>query len=215
MSAQDMDDRKLVTALQAGEEWAYEHLVRTYGGRLLAVARRILRDEEAARDAVQTAYLAAFRSVGRFEGGSQVATWLHRVVVNAALMKMRSRRRRPEESIEPLLPTFLADGHHTERFSGRELQPDVLMEQAEARAAVRACIDRLPDTYRTVLMLRDIEEVDTTEVAELLGVTANAVKVRLHRARQALATLLRETQAAGAASNARGDSQSASPRPPA
>lgn len=215
MNAQGIDDRTLVAALQTGEDWAYEHIVRTYGGRLLAVARRILRDEEEARDALQTAYLAAFRSVGRFEGGSQVATWLHRVVVNAALMKLRSRRRHPEESIEPLLPTFLADGHHSERFSARDLRPDLLLEQASARAAVRACIDRLPDTYRTVLILRDVEEVDTPKVAELLGTTPNAVKVRLHRARQALATLLRETGAGLPASNRREDRKGVSPRPPA
>ena len=120
-----------------------------------------------------------------------MATWLHRIVVNTALMKLRTRRRRPEESLEPLLPTFLADGHHAERFSGSELQPDLLMARESMRAAVRACIDRLPERHRAVLVLRDVEELENGEVATLLGITPNAAKIRLHRARQALATLLR------------------------
>ena len=95
----EIDENALVAGLRAGHEDAYELMVRAYGGRLLAVAKRILRSEEDARDAVQTAYLLAFRSLDRFEGGSRLSTWLHRIVVNAALMRLRSRRRRPEESI--------------------------------------------------------------------------------------------------------------------
>src|SRR5262245_53978629 len=111
-SAECVDDKALVEAIRAGEDWAFEALVRTYGGRLLAVARRYTRDEEEARDVVQSAYLNAYRSLASFEGSAQLSTWLHRIVVNAALMRLRSRRRKPEESIEPLLPAFLEDGHH-------------------------------------------------------------------------------------------------------
>jgi RNA polymerase sigma-70 factor (ECF subfamily) len=147
---------------------------------------------------VQTAYLSAFRSLKHFEGGCLLSTWLHRIVVNAALMKLRSRRRRPEESIESLLPTFLEDGHHSETFSRNDLPADALLERQETRAAVRACIAQLPEHHRSILVMRDIEDVSTGEVASLLGITPNAVKIRLHRARQALATLLRrEFKAAG------------------
>src|SRR5215472_6504899 len=111
-----IDERSLVEALRAGEERAFETLVRVYGGRMLSVARRFLRNEEDARDAVQSAYLSAFRSLGHFEGHCQVATWLHRIVVNEALMRLRTRRRKPETSIDDLLPTFLEDGHHVEQF---------------------------------------------------------------------------------------------------
>jgi RNA polymerase sigma-70 factor (ECF subfamily) len=90
-----------------------------------------------------------------------------------------------------LLPTFLEDGHHTEQFSRADLPADEILVRAEAKAAVRACIEQLPERYRSILVLRDIEDVSTTEVAEMLGVTPNAVKIRLHRARQALTTLLR------------------------
>ena len=85
---------------------------------------------------------------------------------------------------------FLDDGHHTETWSDLGSNVDELLERKETRARVREAIDRLPESYRTVLMLRDIEEVDTARAAELLGVTANAVKIKLHRARQALARLL-------------------------
>jgi RNA polymerase sigma-70 factor, ECF subfamily len=194
-----VDDKVLLNAMRAGEEWAFEMLVRTYGGRLLAVARRFTRDEEDARDVVQAAYLNAFRALHAFEGSAQLSTWLHRIVVNTALMKLRSRRRKPEESIESMLPSFLEDGHHVEQFSDWATPADRLIEQQQTRTIVRSCIDQLPDTYRTVLMLRDIEERSTQEVAELLMVTPTAVKVRLHRARQALSTLLRQHYASPAA----------------
>jgi len=184
------DEAPFVAALRAGDRGAYERLVREYGGRLLAVARRILRSEEDARDALQEAYLQAFRALPRFEGQARISTWLHRIVVNAALMKIRSRKARPEEPIEPLLPTFRDDGHSTVAFRAWDDGADERLVRRETREAVRAAIDRLPETYRTVLMLRDIEELDTREVAELLGVTSNAVKIRLHRARQALRELL-------------------------
>ncbi|MGE3842966.1 MAG: sigma-70 family RNA polymerase sigma factor [Vicinamibacterales bacterium] len=185
------DDHDLVQALRNGQEWAYETLVRLHGGRMLAVARRFARNEEDAQDIVQTAYLSAFRALGDFEGACQLSTWLHRIVVNTALMKLRSRRRKPEESIEDLLPSFVEDGHHAEQFSEWSAPADVLMERQQTRAIVRNCIDQLPDNYRAVLVLRDVEELSTQEVAQTLGMTPTAVKVRLHRARQALSTLLR------------------------
>jgi RNA polymerase sigma-70 factor (ECF subfamily) len=187
-----IDETALVAALKAGEEWAFELMVRTFGGRLLAVARRFVRNEEDARDVVQSAYLSAFRALDQFEGSAQLSTWLHRIVVNTALMRLRSRRRKPEESIEDLLPSFQEDGHHVEQFSDWTAPADVLLERSETRRTVRACVERLPDNYRTVLILRDIEERSTQEVAEILMTTPTAVKVRLHRARQALSTLLRQ-----------------------
>src|SRR5215467_5286375 len=181
-----VDEALLVNRLRAGDERAFEELVRTFGGRLLAVARRFVRSDEDAQDVVQSAYLSAFRALDQFEGNCQLSTWLHRIVVNTALMKLRSRRRKPEESIEELLPAFQEDGHHVEQFSDWAMRADQLIERAQVRTMVRACIDRLPDQYRTVLLLRDIEERPTLEVAEMLATTPVAVKVRLHRARQAL-----------------------------
>jgi RNA polymerase sigma-70 factor (ECF subfamily) len=186
-----VSDVDLVHRLKAGDEEAYALLVRTLGGRMLAVARRFLEDEDLARDAVQDAFLSAFRSMRTFDGDAQLSTWLHRIVVNAALMKLRTRRRKPEQSIEPLLPAFAEDGYHAARpvVAWTDSAEDALLTR-ETRARVRAAIASLPETYRTVLLLRDIEERPTRESADLLGISENALKLRLHRARQALATTL-------------------------
>jgi len=190
-----VDEKALLAALRGGHEWAFETMIRVFGGRLLAVARRFTRNDEDARDVVQSAYLSAFRGLNEFEGACLLSTWLHRIVVNTALMQLRSRRRKPEDPIDVLLPAFQQDGHHVEQFSDWSAPADQLLERKQTRATVRACIEQLPDNYRAVLMLRDIEERSTQEVAELLTMTPTAVKVRLHRARQALSTLLRQEYA--------------------
>lgn len=193
-------EAELLRRLRAGDPRAFEALVNAEAGKLLALARRILRHEEEARDAVQEAFVAAFQRLSSFKGECRLSTWLFRIAANAALMRLRRRRRRAEDSIEELLPSFVEDGHRRIPPGDRNLPaPDLAAQQAQLRARVRACIDELPDGYRTVLLLRDIEERSTDEVAALLGVTANAVKIRLHRARQALRELLvrrhRELQA--------------------
>jgi RNA polymerase sigma-70 factor (ECF subfamily) len=184
------DETALIAQLRSGDEAAFEQVVRQYGGRLLAVARRIVGSEEDARDVVQDAFMNAFRSLDRFEGNAKLSTWLHRIAVNAALMRLRTRKRKPEQSIETLLPAFLDDGHHEERFQSWEEPVDKALERAENRELVRRQIDALPDSYRTVLVLRDIEGLDTEETANMLGLSVNATKIRLHRARQALRTML-------------------------
>lgn len=183
-------DALLLAELRSQAPGAYEGLVRSHGGRMLAVARRLLSNEEDARDAVQEAFLNAFRNIDRFEGQALLSTWLHRIVVNVALMKLRSRKRKPEESLDHLLPAFRDDGHFEERFESGSEPADQRLAREEEQAAVRAAIDELPAHYRTILLLRDIEGIGTQEVADQLGITPNAVKLRLHRARQALRTLL-------------------------
>lgn len=189
-SLSDPSEESLAQAIRTGDPAAFEHIVRMYGGRLLAVTRRILKDEEDARDAVQEAFISAFRSGQRFEGEARVSTWLHRIAVNAALMKLRTRRRRPEESIEELLPAFREDGHHAELWGSWEMPVDQALARDETCAAVRRAIEQLPDQYRTIVLLRDIEGWSTEEAAQALGITPNAAKIRLHRARMALRTLI-------------------------
>jgi len=192
MADESVGEARLLAGLRRGEDAAFEQLVRQYSGRLLATARRLLGNEHDAQDALQDAFLSACKSLSQFTGAAKLSTWLHRIVVNAALMKLRNRRRKPEESIEELLPHFDAQGEWSGKVPTWQVSSDVLLQRQETRVLVRRCIDRLPETYRTVLLMRDIEELDTEEVADLLGVTANAVKIRLHRARQALRTLLEQ-----------------------
>ncbi|KAB2957797.1 MAG: sigma-70 family RNA polymerase sigma factor [Thermoanaerobaculia bacterium] len=189
-TAPGSDESALLAGLRRGEERAFERLVALHGGRLLAAARRLLGSEEEARDALQEAFLQAFRGLAGFREDARLSTWLHRIVVNAALMRLRGRRSHPEEPIEPLLPTFREDGHPTRFFVAWGPGPESAAARAELAARVRAAIRNLPESHRTVLVLRDLEELETSEVAQLLGITPNAVKIRLHRARQALRQLL-------------------------
>jgi RNA polymerase sigma-70 factor (ECF subfamily) len=190
LAAPASEETTLLQRLRLGDERAFEELVTSQSPRLLAVARRMLRCEEEARDALQETLLSAFRALDRFAGGCRLSTWLHRIAINACLMKLRSRGRRPEESIEDLLPRFQADGHPVSFFEAWSEGADKALEREETRLLVRTLIDRLPETYRTALLLRDIEDLDNEEAADLLGITPNAMKIRVHRARQALRALL-------------------------
>ena len=189
-SAASSAEAELVSRLRAGDPAAFEQIVRVNSPRLLAVATRYLPNHADAADAVQDAFVSAWKAVSRFEGGSSVSTWLHRIVVNACLMKLRSARRKPERSIEDLLPKFKDDGHAWEPAAPWNPDPGSGITAEETRKLIRDKIDELPEGYRLVLMLRDIEGLDTDETARLLESTPNAVKVRLHRARQALRHLL-------------------------
>jgi RNA polymerase sigma-70 factor (ECF subfamily) len=171
------------------DEQMAETIVREHTGRMLAVAKRYLRCADEAADAVQDAFVSALASLDRFRGEASVGTWLHRIVVNVCLMRLRARRSQPTTSLDALLPSFDQFGRHAESISPCQAGSDGL-ELHETRTLVRACIDKLPADHRAILLLRDIDGFDTTDTAELLGISRVAVKNRLHRARQALRTLL-------------------------
>jgi RNA polymerase sigma-70 factor, ECF subfamily len=185
-----VDEPGFVASLRSGDAGAFERLVRECGGRMLAVARRMLRSDADAQDAVQEAYLSAFKALPRFQGDSKVSTWLHRILVNVCLMRIRTRSRRPERSIEGLLPAFKDDGHFAARpvaWAGADRSAD-----DEEAAMVREAIAELPESYREVVVLRDIVGADTAEAARHLGTSENNVKTRLHRARLALKAIVEE-----------------------
>ena len=189
-SCEQEAEAQFLARLRAGDEEASTALVRKYGGRMLAVAHRYLHNEEDCADAVQEAFLAAFRSLDKFEGNSSLGTWLHRIVINGCLTKLRARSRNRAVPIDDLLPAFDETGHHARPVRSWREETLSQLTREETRIQVRACIDRLPEPYRTVLLLRDLEELDTDQTAQQLGITGGAVKTRLHRARQALRTLL-------------------------
>ena len=180
------EEAELLVQLRAGDAAAYERWVRASAPRVLRVVRRFVRNEQDAQDVTQEAFFSAFKHLDSFDASSRLSTWLHRIAVNAALMKLRAKRRRPEESIDERLPRFHADGDHTHMPWSWGARGDAALGNAELRKAVRAAIDELPDLYRDVLLLRDIEELSTEEAASALGVTVAALKTRLHRARLAL-----------------------------
>ncbi len=179
-------ERELLARLQHGEELAFRELVESRGPRLLSTARRLLADEHEAQDCLQDAFIRAFRSIGRFEGRSSLSTWLHRIVINVCMTRLATRKRRAEESIDDLLPVFDEDGARVGLVEPADASVEKVVERLQNRALIRATLEQLPDNYRIVITLRDLEELSTAETAEALEITQTAVKLRLHRARAAL-----------------------------
>ncbi len=182
-------ERALLARMRAGDDDAFAELVHTHGGRMLAVAKRVTRSDGDAEDVVQEAFLSAFRALDRFDGRSRLSTWLHRIVVNAALMRLRSRAARPEQPIEALLPEFEA-GEHVRPPARWAPTPADEAARSERREALWQALERLPAAYREVVVLRDLEGMESKAVAEQLGVADALVRQRLHRGRQALVKLL-------------------------
>jgi len=167
-----------------------EELVRANIGWMLALAERLLRDRGLAEDVVQESFVKAYEGSAGFEGRSSLESWLHRITVNTALSKLRQLKRLAEQPIDENLPEFDRFDCRIELPWSRLASVEEVMESDDTRRRVYETIGELPDSYRVVLWLRDIEEYDTSEVATLLGISKSNVKVRLHRARAALKKLL-------------------------
>jgi RNA polymerase sigma-70 factor (ECF subfamily) len=183
--AADEGDEALAARAAAGEESAFEELVSRYQARVYRLACRLTSDEGHAKDVLQETFLAVYRGLPRFRGDSRFSTWLYRVATNAALTHRRARARRPTESLEAFLPRFDADGVHAAEPAdlGAAGRADELLDRKLLAEKARAGLDRLPDIYREAFVLRDLEEMTTPEVAELLGIDPAAVRQRVHRAR--------------------------------
>lgn len=167
---------------------AFAALVAGGAPRLRAIAHQFFRCEADRDDAIQDALVLALQHRDSFAGKASLGTWLHRIVVNCCLMKLRSRTRRRTSSFDELrfddCPPAACQADVEDDCSHERLSRDELREQ------VRACIRQLPPQHREIIQLRDIEEFDTEQTAELLGISRVAVKTRLHRARRALRQLL-------------------------
>ncbi|NQW10144.1 MAG: sigma-70 family RNA polymerase sigma factor [Alphaproteobacteria bacterium] len=185
-----LDETALLARLKAGDGRAFEILVRSEGGSMLAVARRILRDDAAAQDCVQEAFLSAHRNLETFEPRASLGAWLHRITVNACLMRMRKHKRLAETSIDELLPNFNVYGTRVGEPQAEIRDPEDELGSKQIRHFVRDRINELPDGYRIALQLRDIDGYSTREAAEAMGIAEGALKVRLHRARAALKKLI-------------------------
>lgn len=183
-------DKELVEGLKNGDQASYKRLVTTYWERLNFLARRILNEPSNANDCVQEAFIKAINKIDDFEGKGSFAGWLRRIVVNEALMALRKKKSRKEDSIDNLMQEFDEMGMYSQPYNGHPISLDVLQESEEVRIQVRLAIDKLPDIFRITLMLRDIEGYTTKEVAEKMDATEQNVKVRLHRARLALRNIL-------------------------
>ena len=175
---------------QRNDQHEYELLVRDHIGWMLVLAQQLVGERSLAEDAVQDAFIAAFRALPTFEGRSSIKTWLHRITVNACLMILRKHKRLAEQPIDEHLPEFDRNNCRIEAAWSYLATVEEILDNQRLRALVAEKVAMLPDTYRIVFQLRDIEQYDTSEVAELLNISASNVKVRLHRARAALKKLL-------------------------
>jgi RNA polymerase sigma-70 factor, ECF subfamily len=182
-------DPALVKACQRGEPGALDTLIRATYADVYALCRRMLADPDEAADATQEVYLRVMRSVLGFRGESAFGTWLHRVTVNVCLTELRKRSKaRASGMVAGGTPFALPGDEGGLASTGRA--PDDLAVTADLAARSEAALATLPEDARAVVVLRDIEGLSTREVAELLGVTENVVKVRLHRAHSRLRTLI-------------------------
>ncbi len=184
-----MNEQELVAGLRLGDSTAFEQLLRAYSGRLLATAARMLGSERDAEDVVQETLVSTWKGIAGFDGEASLYTWLHRISVNACLARLRTMAAKSEVTLAGPdrslglafegLPTAWAE-------PGPNLEKRVAMRQAIQRA-----LQLIPEEFRTVLLLRDVEELSSREVSDRLGIPDTTVRQRLHRARASMAELLR------------------------
>ncbi len=179
-------DEELVAGLLRGDPRAVEMLVDRYGAWIHRVASRLLADARDAEEVTQDVLMTVVQKIGTFKHEAKFSSWIYRIAANAAYERVRSRRSRLETSLEPLLPVFDDEGRHVARVQDWSKGLDDPAVAAEVRSALERGIGRLPEEYRTVLVLRDVEGLTNEDVAGALGLTLAAVKSRLHRARLAL-----------------------------
>ena len=184
----------LIERLRAQDSSVLEILMERYSPRIYRVAFGITRSHADAEEVVQDVFVTLFRKIDSFEGRAALGTWLYRVAANAALIKRRGKRAEVEVHLEDYLPTFKSDGH---REGDRAMlladwsgTPERELLSGEAREILEEGLALLPDHYRAILVLRDVEELSNEEVAEALGESVASVKSRLHRARMTLREVL-------------------------
>jgi RNA polymerase sigma-70 factor (ECF subfamily) len=192
-----MSDRDAVARAREGDQEAFRVLVERYQGRAHRLALRVLRDEEQARDAVQDAFLKVHSNLGRFENRSSFYTWLYRLVMNVCLdAKRRDRSSRfvdtPELGDLERIATHESMPASEQHFRVHEEAPDDALGRSELRAAVARAITALPDAARETLILREVEGLSYSEIAEALDIPKGTVMSRLHYARRRVQELLRE-----------------------
>ena len=174
-------DEEVVERVKTGETALYEILMRRYNQRLYRIARGILKDEAEAEDVIQDAYVRAYQNLHQFQGNSKFYTWLVRIAVNEALMKLRRRRTDRTVSIDEDVET--EEGTMPREVADWSPNPEQLYGQSELSDILKKTIQGLPPGFRTVFVLRDVEGLSTEETAEMLGLSIPAVKSRLLRAR--------------------------------
>jgi RNA polymerase sigma-70 factor (ECF subfamily) len=180
-AGEDTSELALVQAAKKGDLEAFSQLVKRYDRNVFRIAQHITHNEEDAQDVVQDAFLKAYQNLEQFQGNSKFYTWLVRIAVNEALMKLRRRRTDRTVSIDEDVET--EEGSMPREVADWSPNPEQLYGQSELSEILKKTIQGLPPSFRTVFVLRDVEGLSTEETAEMLGLSIPAVKSRLLRAR--------------------------------
>jgi RNA polymerase sigma-70 factor (ECF subfamily) len=175
---QDLSDESVVKRILDGDTALFEIIMRRHNQRLYRIARAVLRDDAEAEDVMQDAYVKAYEHLNQFEGRAKFSTWLSRIAYHEALARVRGKGRVQE--LEEI-----SEGQRDKMPSLRSLKmnPEQEASNSEMRRLLEREVNALPDNYRAVFVLRDVEEIDAAEVAEILSITPENVKMRLFRAR--------------------------------
>jgi RNA polymerase sigma-70 factor, ECF subfamily len=183
-------DQALVKKLKAGNVAAFEEVVRLYSARVYSMSYRFTRNAQDTEEVLQDTFVTVFRKVGEFQEKSSLSSWIYRITVNTALMKLRKRRSERSCLLEDVIPDY----RDSSALSDSSFQRS--SSNFSAREKIQSAILELPQEYRAVFVLRDIDGLSTKEVCRILQITAPAVKSRLHRARLVLRRQLREIYSA-------------------
>jgi len=167
-----MSDEEVVQRVRDGQTSLFEIIMRRYNQRLFRVTRSILKDDSEAEEVTQEAYVRAYEHLGQFQARSKFSTWLTKIAVYEALARVRSRRR-----------TSQSDEYPEHLMESKQRSPEEQTYDSEMRSLLEGAVDSLPDEYRSILMMRDIEGMSTSDAAECLNITEENAKVRLFRAR--------------------------------
>lgn len=181
---------ELIAALKRREPTAFEQLLAQHSAMLYRVALRLMGEPQEAEEVLQETLLTVYEKIHTFDARSALSTWLYRIAVNTAFMRLRARARAPEEVLDTGGPQFTDDGHHAGEVAAWALPPEAALLRQEALTVLQQAVGRLPELYREVYVLAEIEGLPQQEVATILDLSVSNVKVRLHRARLFLRELL-------------------------
>lgn len=178
----DLTDVQLVEEFRKGSIEAFEEIVSRYEAKAMNLSLRFTRNQEDAEEVLQDVFSTIYRKIDGFRGQSAFSSWLYRIVVNAAFMKLRKRKQHQTISIEDLAPQVRQHCIDREAFVGSVSTGNMIVS-AELREVLQAAIDKLPEQYRAVFVLRDVDGLSNQETGEILSLSIPAVKSRLHRSR--------------------------------
>lgn len=183
-------DWPLVERAKAGDHAAFTELVKRYEGKVYQLALRLTGNRMDASDVIQDVFLSVYQKIHTFRGAAAFSSWLYRITANASFAKLNQRRRAAAVSLDDVLPAV--EDLSSDLFTDWSLKPDTVLSNKEAREALEKAINALPDEFRTVVVLRDVQNLSNQEVAEILKLSIPAIKSRLHRARLVLRKKLGE-----------------------